>query len=397
MTARNLTTRAGVINPHQLFDLSQEDTDSFSHLKSVLADGQLFRYVESDRESANTLVERHFAEHFRKERAVAVANGTVGLRLALRALGIGPGHRVAVNAYAFIACAMAISATGAEPVPVDMGGSVLSMDADALEKSVGHLDAVLLVHVQGHALAAGPIRAVCDRLGIPMIEDVCQALGAGSSEEGAGRVGDVAVTSFQQAKQISSGEGGLVAGPDEVIERVYRLSDLGAVRQENGLPDWDHEDALIGDNLRMTELQAALVMDQAVRLEDTLARQRERRSRLRAGLSDIPVIESENPAEDAGSHTLVLARDTAAAEEFRVELARRGVLARPVWKKSWVEYGLYRREFASGAPAGPWPGKAVGLASRILSIPTSKYVTDSAVDQVAEAIAAGRQHLTQDR
>ncbi|GAA2640378.1 DegT/DnrJ/EryC1/StrS family aminotransferase [Streptomyces axinellae] len=397
-TTTAATHRPRIVNPHQLFDLSQEDTSSLTHLRTVLGDGQLFRYVESDRESANTLVERYFAEHFGKERAVAVANGTVGLRLTLRALGIGPGHRVAVNAYAFIACAMAILAVGAEPVPLDMGAQQpLSADADALERFEDRLDAVLIVHVQGHALPAGQVRAECDRRGIPLIEDVCQALGAGSPDGGAGHLGDVAVTSFQQAKQISAGEGGLVAGPADVVERVYRMADLGAVRHEGGLPDWDDERAIIGDNQRMTELQAALVMDQAEVLDETLARQRERRDRLRAALGDVPVLESAHPAGDAGSHTLFLAQDDSSATEFRNALAARGVLARVVWKKTWLEYGLFQRELGGSAGAPPFPKKAVALASRILSVPTSKYVTDTAVAQVADAIASGRRHLAQER
>ncbi|MCS0636936.1 DegT/DnrJ/EryC1/StrS family aminotransferase [Streptomyces sp. LP05-1] len=387
-------TAGGMINPHQLFDLSREDADSLTHLRAVLGDGQLFRYVEGDRESANTLIERHFAGYFRKEAAAAVANGTVGLRLALRALGIGPGDRVLVNAYAFIACAMAITAVGATPVPMDLEPGTLGADPAALEAPDGPVAAVMIVHVQGHALPTGRIRALCDRLGVPLIEDVCQGLGAESSDGRAGQLGDVAVTSFQQAKQIASGEGGLVAGSAEVIERVYRMADLGAVRHDGGLPDWDDERAIIGDNQRMSELQAALVMDQAEVLDDTLARQRDRRARLREALGDVPVLESENPGGDAGSHTLLLARGASEAQEFCAALAARGVLARLVWKKTWLEYGLFQRELTSRSSAArPWSGKATALAPRILSVPTSKYLTDSAVAEVADAVVANRHHL----
>ncbi|MEE6269068.1 MULTISPECIES: DegT/DnrJ/EryC1/StrS family aminotransferase [Streptomyces] len=384
-----------VINPHQFFDLSREDQQSLTHFRATLADGQLFRYVEGDRESANTLIERHFAGYFRKEAATAVANGTVGLRLALRALGIGPGDRVLVSAYSFIACAMAVSAVGAVPVPMDMD-TALTPDTAALETPDEPVAAVMVVHVQGHAVPAGRLRELCDRLGVPLIEDVCQALGAASADGRAGELADVAVTSFQQSKQISSGEGGLVAGGAEVVERVYRMADLGAVRHDGGLPDWDDERALVGDNLRMTELQAALVMDQALTLHQTLARQRGLRSSLREQLgADTPVLDSSRPEGDAASHTLFVARSTADAAEFCTGLAARGVLARVVWKKTYPEYGLFRRVLPS-APH-PWPKKAEALAPRILSVPTSKYLTDAAVSQVAEAVVAHRHHLVQER
>ncbi|MEW1549959.1 DegT/DnrJ/EryC1/StrS family aminotransferase [Streptomyces tsukubensis] len=384
-----------VINPHQFFDLSQEDPQSLSHFRATLADGQLFRYVEGDRESAGTLAERHLAGYLGKEAAAAVANGTVGLRLALRALGVGPGDRVLVSAYSFIACAMAVCAVGAVPVPLDLG-SALTPDTTALESPEEPFAAVLIVHVQGHAVPVGRVRELCDRLGVPLVEDICQALGAESADGRAGALADLAVTSFQQSKQISSGEGGLVAGSAALIEHVYRMADLGAVRREGGLPDWDDERALVGENLRMTELQASLVMDQALVLDRTLVRQRSRRTRLREELGpDVPVLDSTHPDGDAASHTLFLARGADDAAEFCAGLAARGVLARVVWKKTYPEYGVFRRLLPS-APH-PRPRKAEALAPRILSVPTSKYLTDTAVSQVAEAVVAHRRHLVEER
>ncbi|WEH36593.1 DegT/DnrJ/EryC1/StrS family aminotransferase [Streptomyces sp. AM 4-1-1] len=385
------------INPHQFFDLSREDPDSLTHFRSVLNDGQLFRYVEGDRESANTLIERYLATYLYKEAAVAVANGTVGLRLALRAVGVGPGDRVLVSAYSFIACAMAIAAVGAVPVPLDMD-TALTADTAVLESPGGPVAAVMIVHVQGHAVPVGRIRALCDQLGVPLIEDACQGLGARSSDGLAGQLADIAVTSFQQSKQIASGEGGLVAGRAEVVERVYRMADLGAVRHEGGLPDWDDERAIVGDNLRMTEMQAALVMDQANALEDTLARQRRHRVHLREAIgSDVPVLDSDMPEGDAGSHTLFEALSESDARDFCAALASRNVLARTVWKKTYLDYGLFRRNAPSGLFSDARPKKAIALAPRILSVPTSKYLTESAVEAMAEAIVLNRHHLASER
>lgn len=384
-------------NPHQFFDLSRETPGSLTCFDSVLRDGQLFRYVETDRESANTLVERYFAGYFRKEAATAVANGTVGLGLALRALGVGPGDRVLVSAYSFIACAMAIASVGAVPVPMDLD-EPLSVDTSLLGAPDLPVAAVMVVHVQGHAVPVHRVRELCDALGVPLIEDVCQGLGASSRHGRAGELADVAVTSFQQSKQVSAGEGGLVAGSAELVERVYRMADLGAVRHDGGLPDWDDERAVVGNNLRMTELQAALVVDQVRVLDDTLARQRANRARLRELLgADLgpAVIDSEVPELDAGSHTLFLARSASSAQEFCGALRAENVLARVVWKKTYLEYGVFVRseDVMRGVSAHPWPKEAVALAPRILSVPTSKYVREPELARVASAVRGHRHHL----
>jgi perosamine synthetase len=389
-----------LVNEHQFFDISREDPDSLTCLRSVLSDGQLFRYVETGRESASSLIEAHFADHFGKEAATAVTNGTVGLRLALRALGVGPGDRVLVSAYSFIACAMAVASIGAVPIPVDLRAP-LRASTDLLKDPPFPIAAVMLVHVQGHAVSVREVRDLCDRLGAPLVEDVCQALGAGTGYGVAGSLGDVAVTSFQQSKQVSAGEGGLVAGSAELVEKVYRMADLGAVRGSRGLPDWDDDRAVVGDNLRMTELQAALVMDQARVLDDTIARQRANRALLRELLGDDvrqAIVDSEAPQLDAATHTLLLARDADSAREFCDALRAEDLLARVVWKKTFPEFGVFQRSkpLQEHLAALPWPRRAAELAPRILSVPSSKYVTEAGITSIAEAIRGNRHLLVKD-
>ena len=324
----------------------------------------------------------------------------MGLRLALRALGVGPGDRVLVSAYSFIACAMAIASVGAVPIPVDVEEPLLGR-TDLLEDPPFPIAAVMLVHVQGHSVSVRKVRDLCDRLGVPLVEDVSQALGAGTWHGVAGTLGDVAVTSFQQSKQVSSGEGGLVAGSAELVEDVYRMADLGSVRGGNGLPNWDDERAVVGDNLRMTELQAALVMDQARVLDDTIARQRANRAQLRELLGDDvapAIIDSEAPCLDAATHTLLLTRDAESALQFCDALRAEEVLARVVWKKAFPEFGVFRRSkpLQEHLAALPWPKTAAELAPRILSVPSSKYVTEADITQVAKAIRGNRHLLVED-
>jgi dTDP-4-amino-4,6-dideoxygalactose transaminase len=197
----------------------------------------------------------------------------------------------------------------------------------------------------------------------------------------------VAVTSFQQSKQISSGEGGLVAGPARVIETVYRAADLGAFRLPGGMRDWDSEASVFADNLRMTELQAALIQDQAEMLSQTLTAQRSIRAALWKRLDGLPIIKSSTPEGDSGSHTLLLARDATAAAQFCQQLAASRVLARTVWKKTYLEYDLFRKwGIEEKIRPYPLPQRARLMSPRIVSVPSPKYLGSDASDQVAEAI-----------
>lgn len=214
-----------VINPPRLFDLSRENRESLRHFSDVLSSGELFRYPDNGAQSKSSLLEERFAAYFGKEDAVAVANGTTAIRLALLAVGVGPGDQVLLSAYSFIACAIAILSVGAIPVPMDMNHA-FDLKVPRTSRGLESLKAALAVHVQGHSVPLTGLRAFCDNRGIPLIEDVCQAIGASSRAGRAGTIGDIAVTSFQQAKQISTGEGGLLAGSRDIIKRAYRLADL---------------------------------------------------------------------------------------------------------------------------------------------------------------------------
>lgn len=376
-----------VINPPRLFDLSRENRESLRHFSDVLSSGELFRYPDNGAQSKSSLLEERFAAYFGKEDAVAVANGTTAIRLALLAVGVGPGDQVLLSAYSFIACAIAILSVGAIPVPMDMNHA-LDLNVPRTSRGLESLKAALAVHVQGHAVPLTGLRAFCDNRGIPLIEDVCQAIGASSRAGRAGTIGDIAVTSFQQAKQISTGEGGLLAGSRDLIKRAYRLADLGAVRQE-GIPDWDSDDAIVGENLRMTELQAALALDQLNALELTLREQRSVRDRLWAGIGPwARPLCSEAPQEDSGAHTLLLARSERSALDFKTALADDGIASRIVWPKTYLEYGLMKRNplVQAGLAAGKWPARSSELAPRIISITMSKYMTPPVIRLTIESI-----------
>lgn len=382
-----------LINPNQLFDAGREDPDQLREFTALIHSGQLFRYREDGLEPPSARAESILAERVHCEAATMVINGTFGLELALRTIGVRPGDRVAVSAYSFIACSMAIVNVGALPVPLDMT-SGLEMITPA-SSDMERFAAAIVVHVQGHVIEANEFFNWCSDRAIPVIEDICQAFGARDAlGSAAGSRGRVAVTSFQQSKQLSAGEGGAIMGNESDISSARALADLGAVRRDDGLPDWDDPGARFGTNGRLSEIQAALVLDQLLSFETTITRQRANRNLLwdqspaaAAGIS------KSLGGIDTGSHTLLLAESLDDAREFVRRLDADRVHARVVWARPFPEYGVYRRPDGLRWEPSRY-ANAASIAPRILSVPTSKYLSSSEVAEIGAAINAAADLLT---
>lgn len=377
-------TAISPVNPNQLFDAGKEPTSTLTEFRKVLESGQLFRYRDDGQPPPSAIAEQLLSRRLDKESAMLVANGTVGLELALRALGVGAGDLVGVCAYSFIACSMAVANIGAVPVPLDISDD-LTMRPPADDDD---LAAVLVVHLQGHAIDAAEVFDWCAARNVPVVEDICQGLGAEYPDGApAGARGRIAVTSFQHSKQVSAGEGGAVIGSAADLERVQRLCDLGAVRGADGLPDWNHPDATFGSNARLSELQAALVLDQLVVLDETIRRQRANRSLL---WEMIPhqfqgSLSSLSRSWQTGSHSLIVMASGAEAERFIAELRERRVFARTVWQHTFPEYAVFRHALPTSVTSTALSG-AKRLAPRLVSIPTSKYLDAKAIAHLCDAI-----------
>jgi dTDP-4-amino-4,6-dideoxygalactose transaminase len=146
---------------------------------------------------------------------------------------------------------------------------------------------------------------------------------------------------------------------------------------------------MVGENLRMTEMQAALALDQLSVLEHVLARQRLIRQALWDAIRPrVRPVLSQCPASDSGAHTLLLARSAKDARTFCAALAAADVGSRVVWRKPYPEFGVMQRLplVKAGLQAGRWPARASALAPRIVSVTLSKYTTPEVIDRVAAAI-----------
>jgi dTDP-4-amino-4,6-dideoxygalactose transaminase len=214
--------------------------------------------------------EREFAEYCGAPQGVAVSNGPDALFAALFACGIGAGDEVIAPAHTFFATIEAIVHTGATPVLVDVEPDTLTIDPQEVRKAVTRATrAVVPVHLYGHPADMDPILALAREHHLRVIEDAAQAHGATYKGRRCGSLGDAGCFSFYVTKNLAAvGEGGFVTARDgEVAERVRLLRHHGHVSK--------FEHAIVGRNLRMDELQAAVLRIRLRGLDEALERRRE--------------------------------------------------------------------------------------------------------------------------
>ncbi|MBC3193492.1 DegT/DnrJ/EryC1/StrS aminotransferase family protein [Pseudonocardia sp. C8] len=250
--------------------------------------------------------EAEFARWAGARHAVAMANGTVALEIALRAIGVGPGTEVVVPAATFIATASAVVACGGVPVVVDVDPDSQALTPATVEPALTRRTrAVVAVHVGGYpADTAALARLTADR-GIDLVEDCAQAHGARRAGLPVGTHARIAAWSFCQDKIMSTaGEGGAVTtSDDDLARRCWSLKDHGkdhaAVHGPAAAPGFRWLHTTFGTNARMTEIQAAVGRRQLHLLAGWVARRREHACVLRDALGGLPALRLPRVPDDA--------------------------------------------------------------------------------------------------
>lgn len=252
--------------------------------------------------------ESEFAQYHHVPYAVAVANGTVALELALHALGIEAGDDVVVTPRTFLASASSIVLRGARPVFADVDADSGNITPETVRRAVTPATrAILAVHLAGWPCDIAGLRTLADERGLYLIEDCAQAHGATWRGRPVGSFGDAAAFSFCTDKIMSTGgEGGMLLCRDESVwRRAWSYKDHGkdwdAVYHREHPPGfrWLHES--FGTNWRLTEMQAAIGRVQLRKLPDWLARRRRNAVILGERLSALPALRVPMPGESAGN------------------------------------------------------------------------------------------------
>lgn len=253
------------------------------------------------------LFEREYADYVGTRHAVALANGTVALELALRAFGIGEGDEVIVTSRTFIASASCVGICGATPVFADVDANSQNITVETIRQvTTPRTRAIIAVHLAGWPCEMDKIMAFAGEHGIKVIEDCAQAHGATYQGRQAGSWGHAAAFSFCQDKIITTGgEGGMLVTNDEAAwQKAWAYKDHGksydAVHHRQHPPGfrWLHES--FGTNWRMTEMQSAIGRIQLRKLADWVAQRRRNAAVLTERFSRIPGLRVTSPSEEIG-------------------------------------------------------------------------------------------------
>ena len=236
--------------------------------------------------------EHALAARCKVDHAVAVANGSVALDLAVLALGVGPGDEVITTPLTFVATANAVLRAGAKPVFADIGDD-RCLEPESVARAVTpRTRAVITVDYSGLPSDIAALRAALPRP-LPIIADSAHSLGASQNGRPVGSLADITTLSFHPVKQITTGEGGACLTSDaDVADRIRKLRNHGmtSTADERTGALWKYDVTMLGDNHRITALQAALGTSQLRRLNDVVAERSEIADRYDALLGDIPGI-----------------------------------------------------------------------------------------------------------
>jgi perosamine synthetase len=240
--------------------------------------------------------EEQIARAVGAQHAAAVSSGTAGLHLCMRLAGVGPGDEVVTSPYSFVASANCALYEGATPVFADIDPRTYNLDPAAVEAAITErTKAVVAVDIFGYPAEYDELAAICERHGVALVEDSCEALGARYRGAPLGSHGWPAVFAFYPNKQMTTGEGGaVVTGSDEEHELLVSLRNQGRLETSSWL-----QHGRLGFNYRLDDISAALGIGQLEKLERILAGRREVAKRYGELLAGVEV---EPPLPDDADH-----------------------------------------------------------------------------------------------
>ncbi|MHA7124980.1 DegT/DnrJ/EryC1/StrS family aminotransferase [Janibacter indicus] len=340
--------------------------------------------------------EGEIAERVGVEHALALSSGTAALHLALLHLGARPGTKVVLASMTFAATANAVAYTGADPVFVDSLTSDGNVDVELM------LDAVRSLQAEGETVvAATPVdlfgRAVnysvlepgLAELGVPLLEDAAESLGASLSGRAAGSFGRAAALSFNGNKIMTTSGGGMLLSDDSyLIDHARKLS----TQSREPVPWYEHTE--IGYNYRLSNVLAALGRGQLQRLDGMIARRREIRDRYAAAFADLPLRflgRDDAVRDDADDNcwltTVVLdpslvgerGSGTTPADKIVAAMSAQQIEVRHLWKPMHLQpVFTAARSFTTGV--------SEDLFTRGVTLPSGPALTDAQIDRVIASL-----------
>jgi 8-amino-3,8-dideoxy-alpha-D-manno-octulosonate transaminase len=338
--------------------------------------------------------ESNFSKKFDGRKALAVTSGTAALRVALAALNIGKGDEVITQSFTFVATVESIIESGATPVCTEIDDT-LNMDFnDLLKKITVKTKAIIVVHMLGVPSDLRRIAELCKERSIFLIEDT--AWGCGGSLDGKllGTWGDIGTFSFDFAKTITTGEGGMLLFKNQLIfQNAAAWHDHG---HDNNpmVPRWEDTRSSSGFNYRMSELQAAVGIAQLKKLDYVVERQRANRdiilNKLK-GINGVVLRNQPNGSFDTADALIFFVESATTAIRCRNELLNIGISTKilpEAYTWHFAETWEHMPELVSShgnnlSNAFPF---SRNLLKRCISIPINVKMESKKFDMINEAI-----------
>ena len=321
--------------------------------------------------------EEEFSELVAGRDCVAVNSGTSALHLTLLALGIGPADEVVVPSFSFAATANAVRLVGARPVFADIEPGSFCLDPGAVAAAVGSRTAAIIpVHLYGHPAPMDELVPLAERHGLALVEDACQAHGASLAWRPAGTFGVAGCFSFYPTKNMHALEGGMITTADQALARTLRLL------RNQGM-ERPYENEIVGANMRMTDVAAAIGRVQLRRLPEWTERRRRNAKLLDAELTGVGTPLVADDAEHVYHQYTIRVRDD--RDEARRHLAARGVGSAVYYPTPIHRLRPYLE--ADGRPAREWDLPETDRAAKeVLSLPVHPSLTDRCLERIVAAV-----------
>ncbi|HET9508971.1 MAG TPA: DegT/DnrJ/EryC1/StrS family aminotransferase [Gaiellaceae bacterium] len=329
--------------------------------------------------------EELFAERVGAPYAAAVSSGTAGLHLLCRSAGLAPGDEAITSPYSFVASANCAIYEGATPVFADVDPDTMNLDPAAVEAAITERTrAVIAVDIFGYPCELGPLRDLCERHGLTLVQDACEALGAEYRGAPVGSHGPSAVFAFYPNKQMTTGEGGMVTTHSE--EEWKLLKSLRNQGRADGGGWLDH--ARLGYNYRIDDIRAALGIGQLEKLETILALRGAAAARYTELLRDVDGLET--PLADDADHVrswfvYVVKLDAAVDREHVIATLERDGIASSRYLPSIHLQAYMRERYGFGEGLCP---VSEDLSRRTLALPFFAQIEPEDQERVAEALRA---------
>jgi dTDP-4-amino-4,6-dideoxygalactose transaminase len=338
-------------------------------VRAVLAGGQ---YILGPEVKA---FEAEFARYCGAAHGIGVASGTDALRLALEAIGIGPGDEVIVPAFTFVATAEVVTKLGGTPVFADIESDRFGLDpADVRRRITTRTRAIMPVHLYGRCVDMAPLAEIAAAAGLAIVEDAAQAVGAEYRGRRAGALGLVAGFSFFPTKNLGAyGDGGIVTTSDDAVAERLRM-----LRAHGSRHRYFHEST--GWCSRLDELQAAALRIKLRRLEAWTERRRALAARYRRALAGLPLaLPDEADDERAVYHLFTVRVDR--RDELKKHLDACGIGAAVHYPMPVHRQPLFRHV------GGSFP-HSERASEEVLSLPLFPELTDGELEEVVAAVRA---------